>query len=86
MVKTKTLTLTLTVPKEYKYIAVHPWGGISLFKEKPELMFEEEEWGNGVEKIWNWKNQKDELEIGEFASEEEKKNWKNSIREIFFIN
>lgn len=57
-VKTKSVTLKIKVPVEYKYLAVQPWGEVSLFKRKPKWVTAE--WS---ENTFFWDTQTDEISL-----------------------
>lgn len=73
--KTKKLKLSINIPADYKYLCFQPWGGIVLFKKKPKIYSEMENWGKPI-LVENWTYQPGEREIDLFTNLNKIKNWK----------
>ena len=74
----KTINIQLNIPDRYKWLAVQPWGEITLFANKPEI----ESPPDGYE---FWSVSKDEASLtndNEIEDLNKVEDWKTSLRPI----
>lgn len=75
--KTKTITLSFKVPAKYKWVAVQPFGEITLFTRKPKVV-------KGKAGYWDLQRNEiriedpDILQANKFNDEE----WKKTLKKI----
>jgi hypothetical protein len=72
----KTITIPISVPDDFKWMALQPYGTWTAFKRKPVIVEEIE----GDSTCYYWGVQNNELELSNNGPELE--NWKGSLKEI----
>lgn len=80
--ETKKITIEVNVPADCRFIAWQPFGQLTLFRRKPEIVKDASGAGESVE---YWGVQKKEIELigtAEIAVLNLKEDWKKSLKEI----
>lgn len=76
----KEITLTIKIPARFKYLAIQPYGEISLFTERPEIVEETE--GDAKVRYWGQQNDEKSLIYSGLIHLQDVTDWEHSVRRI----